>query len=151
MFYFLISFGQVKLPFEKLIHALRNFPEDAMDPDTLLPMAYSIKVFLSCTVLICLVWFVVWYLTKFMTLLKETVWCSSLSTFICFTNACMPLYGYVLMIIRYPGAWRIWNISMIRRMGRTMRLQRMRNRLNEGCSHPGGVGAARHSSFFCRN
>lgn len=34
----------VKLPFEKLIHALRNFPEDAMDPDTLLPMAYSIKV-----------------------------------------------------------------------------------------------------------
>ncbi|KAJ6926672.1 hypothetical protein NC651_010935 [Populus alba x Populus x berolinensis] len=33
----------VKLPFEKLIHALRNFPEDAMDPDTLLPMAYSIK------------------------------------------------------------------------------------------------------------
>lgn len=36
--------SQVKLPFEKLIHALRNFPEDAMDPDTLLPMAYSIKV-----------------------------------------------------------------------------------------------------------
>ena len=35
---------QVKLPFEKLIHALRNFPEDAMNPDTLLPMAYSIKV-----------------------------------------------------------------------------------------------------------
>ena len=35
---------QVKLPFENLIHALRNFPEDAMDPDTLLPMAYSIKV-----------------------------------------------------------------------------------------------------------
>lgn len=34
----------VKLPFEKLIHALRNFPKDAMDPDTLLPMAYSIKV-----------------------------------------------------------------------------------------------------------
>uniref|UniRef100_A0A6N2LFS0 Rab-GAP TBC domain-containing protein n=1 Tax=Salix viminalis TaxID=40686 RepID=A0A6N2LFS0_SALVM len=34
----------VKLPFEKLIHALRNFPEDAMDPDTLLPMAYVIKV-----------------------------------------------------------------------------------------------------------
>ncbi|RVX06345.1 Ecotropic viral integration site 5 protein-like [Vitis vinifera] len=33
-----------KLPFEKLIHALRNFPEDAMNPDTLLPMAYSIKV-----------------------------------------------------------------------------------------------------------
>ncbi|XP_038700629.1 EVI5-like protein [Tripterygium wilfordii] len=32
------------LPFEKLIHALRNFPEDAMDPDKLLPMAYSIKV-----------------------------------------------------------------------------------------------------------
>lgn len=54
MFSFLFSFGQVKLPFEKLIHALRNFPEDAMDPDTLLPMAYSIKVFLSCTVLIAL-------------------------------------------------------------------------------------------------
>ncbi|XP_068636937.1 uncharacterized protein [Aristolochia californica] len=34
----------VKLPFEKLIHALRNFPEDAMNPDTLLPMAYSIRV-----------------------------------------------------------------------------------------------------------
>nr|XP_017236292.1 PREDICTED: EVI5-like protein isoform X3 [Daucus carota subsp. sativus] len=34
----------VKLPFETLIHALRNFPEDAMNPDTLLPMAYSIKV-----------------------------------------------------------------------------------------------------------
>ncbi|KAL8113903.1 hypothetical protein AgCh_020984 [Apium graveolens] len=34
----------VKLPFEKLMHALRNFPEDAMNPDTLLPMAYSIKV-----------------------------------------------------------------------------------------------------------
>ncbi|CAN6448707.1 unnamed protein product [Victoria cruziana] len=34
----------VKLPFEKLVHALRNFPEDALDPDTLLPMAYSIKV-----------------------------------------------------------------------------------------------------------
>ncbi|KAJ8775174.1 hypothetical protein K2173_020178 [Erythroxylum novogranatense] len=33
----------VKLPFEKLIHALRNFPQDAMDPDVLLPMAYSIK------------------------------------------------------------------------------------------------------------
>ncbi|KAK7851133.1 evi5-like protein [Quercus suber] len=34
----------INLPFEKLIHALRNFPEDAMDPNTLLPMAYSIKV-----------------------------------------------------------------------------------------------------------
>ncbi|KAI3918900.1 hypothetical protein MKW98_017348 [Papaver atlanticum] len=34
----------VKLPFEKLIHALRNFPEDAMDPDTILPMAHAIKV-----------------------------------------------------------------------------------------------------------
>ncbi|KAF8378505.1 hypothetical protein HHK36_029847 [Tetracentron sinense] len=34
----------IKLPFEKLIHALRNFPEDAMNPNTLLPMAYSIKV-----------------------------------------------------------------------------------------------------------
>ncbi|RWR87300.1 rab GTPase-activating protein 1-like protein isoform X2 [Cinnamomum micranthum f. kanehirae] len=35
---------EIKLPFEKLIHALRNFPEDAMNPDTLLPMAYSVKV-----------------------------------------------------------------------------------------------------------
>ncbi|XP_010549945.1 PREDICTED: EVI5-like protein isoform X2 [Tarenaya hassleriana] len=34
----------VKLPFEKLIQALRNSPEDAMDPDTLLPLAYSFKV-----------------------------------------------------------------------------------------------------------
>lgn len=34
----------VKLPFELLIHALRNFPEDAMDPDILLPLAYSLKV-----------------------------------------------------------------------------------------------------------
>ncbi|XP_050228010.1 uncharacterized protein LOC126677439 [Mercurialis annua] len=34
----------VKLPFEKLIPALKNFPEDAMDPDTLLPMAYTFKV-----------------------------------------------------------------------------------------------------------
>ncbi|CAH9106998.1 unnamed protein product [Cuscuta europaea] len=34
----------VKLPFEKLIHALRNFPEDAMNPDTLLSMAYTFKV-----------------------------------------------------------------------------------------------------------
>lgn len=34
----------VKLPFEKLVHALRNFPEDALAPDTLLPMAFSIKV-----------------------------------------------------------------------------------------------------------
>lgn len=47
------SVNQVKLPFEKLIHALRNFPEDAMDPDTILPMAHAIKVFspsfpLSC-------------------------------------------------------------------------------------------------------
>lgn len=34
----------VKLPFEKLIHALRNFPDDALNPDSLLPMAYSTKV-----------------------------------------------------------------------------------------------------------
>ncbi|XP_027154692.1 EVI5-like protein isoform X1 [Coffea eugenioides] len=34
----------VKLPFEKLIHALRNFPEDALNPDVLLPLAYSTKV-----------------------------------------------------------------------------------------------------------
>ncbi|KAH7688752.1 Rab6 GTPase activator GAPCenA and related TBC domain proteins protein [Dioscorea alata] len=34
----------IKLPFEKLIHALKNFPEEAMNPDTLLPLAFSIKV-----------------------------------------------------------------------------------------------------------
>ncbi|CAM6030308.1 unnamed protein product [Sphagnum balticum] len=34
----------VKLPFEKLVHALRNFPEGALQPDTLLPLAYNIKV-----------------------------------------------------------------------------------------------------------
>lgn len=35
---------QIKLPFEKLVPALKNFPEDAMNPDVLLPMAFSIKV-----------------------------------------------------------------------------------------------------------
>ena len=35
---------QIKLPFEKLLPALKNFPEDAMNPDVLLPMAFSIKV-----------------------------------------------------------------------------------------------------------
>lgn len=34
----------VKLAFEKLIHALRNFPEEAMDPEKLLSLAFSIKV-----------------------------------------------------------------------------------------------------------
>ncbi|KAF3329713.1 Ecotropic viral integration site 5 [Carex littledalei] len=34
----------VKLPFEKLLHSLRNFPEEATDPDTLLPIAFSFKV-----------------------------------------------------------------------------------------------------------
>ncbi|CAM8987393.1 unnamed protein product [Rhodiola kirilowii] len=34
----------VKCPFEKLLHALRNFPEDAMNPDKLLLLAYSFKV-----------------------------------------------------------------------------------------------------------
>ncbi|KAJ4799296.1 Ypt/Rab-GAP domain of gyp1p superfamily protein [Rhynchospora pubera] len=34
----------VKLPFEKLLHSLRNFPEDATDPDTILPIAFSFKV-----------------------------------------------------------------------------------------------------------
>ncbi|KAK4406794.1 Ecotropic viral integration site 5 protein [Sesamum angolense] len=34
----------IKLPFEKLIYALRNFPADAMNPDMLLPLAYSLKV-----------------------------------------------------------------------------------------------------------
>ncbi|KAJ1268403.1 hypothetical protein BS78_07G132000 [Paspalum vaginatum] len=33
----------VKLPFEKLLHALRNFPEEATDPDVLLPLAFSFK------------------------------------------------------------------------------------------------------------
>ncbi|AEE73811.1 Ypt/Rab-GAP domain of gyp1p superfamily protein [Arabidopsis thaliana] len=39
-----VFLSEVKLPFEKLIHALKTFPEDAMNPDTLLPLAYSIKV-----------------------------------------------------------------------------------------------------------
>ncbi|KAL2895955.1 EVI5-like protein [Bienertia sinuspersici] len=34
----------IKLPFEKLIQALRNFPEEVMDPNTLLPLAYSLKI-----------------------------------------------------------------------------------------------------------
>ncbi|XP_074570149.1 uncharacterized protein LOC141826750 [Curcuma longa] len=34
----------IKLPFEKLLHALKNFPDEAMNPDTLLPLAFSIKV-----------------------------------------------------------------------------------------------------------
>ncbi|XP_078438245.1 uncharacterized protein LOC144708697 isoform X2 [Wolffia australiana] len=34
----------IKLPFEKLLPALKNFPEDAMNPDVLLPVAFSIKV-----------------------------------------------------------------------------------------------------------
>jgi TBC1 domain family member 10 len=32
------------MPFEKLLHALRNFPEEATDPDVLLPLAISFKV-----------------------------------------------------------------------------------------------------------
>jgi hypothetical protein len=35
---------QVKLPFEELLHSLRNFPEEATDPDKLLPLAFSFKV-----------------------------------------------------------------------------------------------------------
>lgn len=35
---------QIKLPFEKVIHTLGNFPVDAMDPVTLLPVACSVKV-----------------------------------------------------------------------------------------------------------
>ncbi|CAN6235198.1 unnamed protein product [Urochloa humidicola] len=34
----------VKLPFEKLLYALRNFPEEATDPDVLLPIAFTFKV-----------------------------------------------------------------------------------------------------------
>ncbi|XP_039854012.1 EVI5-like protein isoform X2 [Panicum virgatum] len=34
----------VKLPFEKFLHALRNFPEEATDPDVLLPIAFTFKV-----------------------------------------------------------------------------------------------------------
>lgn len=34
----------VKLPFEELLHSLRNFPEEATDPDKLLPLAFSFKV-----------------------------------------------------------------------------------------------------------
>lgn len=33
----------VKLSFKELMHALRNFPEDAMDPNTLLVLACFIK------------------------------------------------------------------------------------------------------------
>lgn len=45
-----IANRQVKLPFEKLLHSLRNFPEEATDPDVLLPLAFSFKVihFLLC-------------------------------------------------------------------------------------------------------
>jgi hypothetical protein len=35
---------QVKLPFEKLVHALHNFPEGALQLDTFLSLAYNIKV-----------------------------------------------------------------------------------------------------------
>jgi hypothetical protein len=38
----------LKMPFEKLVHALRNFPDELLDPDTLLPIAYSIKVRRPC-------------------------------------------------------------------------------------------------------
>ncbi|KAG9138194.1 hypothetical protein Leryth_001417 [Lithospermum erythrorhizon] len=41
----------VKLPFERLIVSLRKFPEDALDPDTILPLAYSIKVSKSLAIL----------------------------------------------------------------------------------------------------
>nr|CAB3480910.1 unnamed protein product [Digitaria exilis] len=34
----------IKLPFEQLLHALRNFPEEATDPDVLLPIAFTFKV-----------------------------------------------------------------------------------------------------------
>ncbi|GJY90911.1 allantoate deiminase 2 [Tanacetum coccineum] len=38
-----ISSAQVKLLFEKLIHALCHLLADAMNPDKLLPLAYSLK------------------------------------------------------------------------------------------------------------
>ncbi|KAI4998582.1 hypothetical protein ZWY2020_053924 [Hordeum vulgare] len=34
----------VKLPFEELLHSLRYFPDEATDPDTLFPLAFSFKV-----------------------------------------------------------------------------------------------------------
>ncbi|KAL8171571.1 hypothetical protein V2J09_023375 [Rumex salicifolius] len=34
----------VKLPFEKLIQGLRSFPKEVMDPDKLLPLAYSFRI-----------------------------------------------------------------------------------------------------------
>jgi len=34
----------VKLPFENLVHALCNFPKGGFQPNTLLPLAYNIKV-----------------------------------------------------------------------------------------------------------
>jgi hypothetical protein len=42
------------MPFEKLLHALKIFPEEATDPDVLLSLAFSFKVkhllqkFFSC-------------------------------------------------------------------------------------------------------
>ncbi|GJS42444.1 putative starch phosphorylase [Tanacetum coccineum] len=35
--------SQVKLPFEKPIHALRNFPANVMNPDKLLPLATHLR------------------------------------------------------------------------------------------------------------
>ncbi|GJY49308.1 EVI5-like protein [Tanacetum coccineum] len=46
-----------KLPFEKLIHALRNFPDDAMNPDKLLPLAYSFKFQKSINIRVILTMF----------------------------------------------------------------------------------------------
>uniref|UniRef100_A0A453H3U8 Rab-GAP TBC domain-containing protein n=1 Tax=Aegilops tauschii subsp. strangulata TaxID=200361 RepID=A0A453H3U8_AEGTS len=39
-----LPFCQVKLPFEELLHSLRYFPDEATDPDTLFPLAFSFKV-----------------------------------------------------------------------------------------------------------
>eukprot|EP00897_Mesotaenium_endlicherianum_P003962 jgi/Mesen1/3594/ME000020S03126 len=40
----------LELPFEGLVHALRNFSSTSLDPDVLLPMAFSIKVRARCSV-----------------------------------------------------------------------------------------------------
>lgn len=108
------SFQQIKLPFEKLIHALRNFPDDAMNPDTLLPMAYSIKVFL---------------LHNFF-FMNDDGWDANVVIFSSFM--CMYVFW---LISRYPGVWRKQGRSMRRRMERTISLQRMRNSCNEGSAH----------------
>jgi len=62
----------VKLPFEKLVQALRNFPEGALQPDTLLPLAYNIKVPMACHSL----FFIYLPLPNFCSLIPVFICCS---------------------------------------------------------------------------